>query len=318
MKFEIGSTGRMALFAVGVAMLAGVAGAEPAEARTKNEMRSDCAEHARAWYHDLGAKVDTEHKGRQTDKTHLIEGRIFLENRSEDFACVYGAGTKWMMQFATRGKSYDTVHNRTPAPEKRPQNQSKAFTVRGLSSGDRLNVRSGPSTNDRIVGALVNGDRVRNLGCRDAGKSRWCYIEMGDDMRSKGWVNRRYLKPVVAAAKPANPAKKPAVDTGRTNTVRINFPSGMDSSTVTDTLAPGASTRFVLGAERGQDLRVRFLRSAAVLEYQIFNPDRSFLVGQSPARNGYEGQLWQSGDHVIEVINRAKGNVTYEVDFSIK
>ena len=42
--------------------------------------------------------------------------------------------------------------------------------------------------------------------------------------------------------------------------------------------------------------------------YQIFNPDGSFLLDQMGAAQEYRGQLWQSGDHVIEVINVATGN----------
>lgn len=67
-------------------------------------------------------------------------------------------------------------------------------TVHGVPRNDVLNVRSGPSAQSRIVGALANGDRVRNLGCRNAGGSRWCRIQMLDDMKSEGWVNDRYLK----------------------------------------------------------------------------------------------------------------------------
>ena len=63
----------------------------------------------------------------------------------------------------------------------------------GVPRNDILNVRNGPSTHSRIVGALANGDRVRNLGCRNEDGSRWCRIQMLDEMRSEGWVNARYL-----------------------------------------------------------------------------------------------------------------------------
>lgn len=66
--------------------------------------------------------------------------------------------------------------------------------VTGVASDDVLNVRSGPGTGNRIVGALANGDSVRSLGCEDVGGSRWCQIEMMTDMRERGWVNARYLQ----------------------------------------------------------------------------------------------------------------------------
>ena len=65
--------------------------------------------------------------------------------------------------------------------------------VRGVPANDVLNVRSGPGTNHRIVGALGNGDELRNLGCESQGNARWCQIEMMTDMRERGWVNARYL-----------------------------------------------------------------------------------------------------------------------------
>ncbi|EPX84982.1 putative hypothetical Gifsy-1 prophage protein [Salipiger mucosus DSM 16094] len=66
-------------------------------------------------------------------------------------------------------------------------------SVTGVPSGDLLNVRAGPGTGNRIVGALANGDRVRRLRCETHGSSRWCEIEMMTDMRERGWVNARYL-----------------------------------------------------------------------------------------------------------------------------
>ena len=32
----------------------------------------------------------------------------------------------------------------------------------------------------------------------------------------------------------------------------------------------------------------------------------------------YRGQLWQSGDHVVEVINRSNSSVDYNVIFGIE
>ena len=65
--------------------------------------------------------------------------------------------------------------------------------VTGVPANDILNVRSGPGTSYRIVGALGNGSQVRKLDCEGHGNSRWCEIEMMTDMRERGWVNARYL-----------------------------------------------------------------------------------------------------------------------------
>jgi hypothetical protein len=75
-----------------------------------------------------------------------------------------------------------------------PGGSGHATHVTGVAADDVLNVRSGPGTSHRIVGALGNGDRVRNLGCESHGDSSWCEIEMMTDMRERGWVNARYLR----------------------------------------------------------------------------------------------------------------------------
>jgi hypothetical protein len=67
------------------------------------------------------------------------------------------------------------------------------FAVAGVPSGDRLNVRRGPSAGAPIVARLANGARVRNLGCRMSEGARWCRVETTADRRSTGWVSGRFL-----------------------------------------------------------------------------------------------------------------------------
>ena len=75
-----------------------------------------------------------------------------------------------------------------------PRGSGHVTHVTGVAADDVLNVRSGPGTNYRIVGALGNGSQVRKLGCQSHGNSSWCEIEMMTDMHERGWVNARYLK----------------------------------------------------------------------------------------------------------------------------
>jgi hypothetical protein len=65
------------------------------------------------------------------------------------------------------------------------------WAVTGLSAGDTLNLRAGPSTGDRVIGRLAAGQIVKNLGCRMTGKQRWCQI---DSAAGTGWVAGRYLR----------------------------------------------------------------------------------------------------------------------------
>lgn len=67
------------------------------------------------------------------------------------------------------------------------------WRVHGVPANDTLNIRSGPSTNNRIVASAPNGAIFRNLGCRGSGNSRWCHLETPDG-RISGWGSGRYLQ----------------------------------------------------------------------------------------------------------------------------
>lgn len=68
------------------------------------------------------------------------------------------------------------------------------YVVAGLAAGDSLNVRSQPSTQSTILGRLSAGTRVRNLGCRQSGQSRWCRVQTTGAVEVTGWVSGRYLR----------------------------------------------------------------------------------------------------------------------------
>lgn len=104
---------------------------------------------------------------------------------------------------------------------------------------------------------------------------------------------------------------------GGTQTVRVQFSSGASSAELTGSVPPGGSIRFVLGARNGQFLYTRVAPRSGRLEYEIFNPDGTLLLDLISASREYRGQLWQSGDHVIEVVNRGGRTVDYNVIFGI-
>lgn len=103
-----------------------------------------------------------------------------------------------------------------------------------------------------------------------------------------------------------------------TNTERVRFAAGTSGTEITASLTPGSSTRYVLGAKNGQSLYVRVAARGKGIYYQIFNPDESFLLDQVSSSQEYRGQLWQSGDHVIEVINRGRSTTSYNVILGIE
>jgi uncharacterized protein YgiM (DUF1202 family) len=106
-----------------------------------------------------------------------------------------------------------------PAPD-----DSGFLTVAGVRSGDRLNVRAGPSTGYRVLYTLGNGDVVRNLGCStEADRSTWCNIHPAGDPSRSGWASAWYL---VSARDPGNatqlPSPPPAARPPETATGRID------------------------------------------------------------------------------------------------
>jgi len=105
---------------------------------------------------------------------------------------------------------------------------------------------------------------------------------------------------------------------GNTATEPVKFASGTTSAKMNGGLTPGDSVRYVLGAKKNQFLDVSIDDPGDGVTYKILNPDGSVLLDETGAFQPYKGQLWQSGKHVVEVINRGQKNTSYTVTFSIK
>ncbi|WP_170367556.1 hypothetical protein [Ruegeria arenilitoris] len=105
---------------------------------------------------------------------------------------------------------------------------------------------------------------------------------------------------------------------GSTGSQRVTFDAGSTGAELVGQLAPGESQQYVLGAKNEQFLYVRVAPRNGSLDYVIRNPDGSELLGLMSADKEYRGQLWQSGDHVVEVINRGSSAVDYNVIFGIE
>lgn len=82
------------------------------------------------------------------------------------------------------------------------------WAVANVPADDTLNVREGPGTGKDVIGALANGDVVRNLGCRKVGASRWCRIKALQEQRFSGWVNGRFLIEAAAPTDGPQPCSK--------------------------------------------------------------------------------------------------------------
>jgi hypothetical protein len=103
-----------------------------------------------------------------------------------------------------------------------------------------------------------------------------------------------------------NPAREGPENDGDTTTVQVKFSARSSGATYDGSLSRGSSTRYVLGARDGQFLDVQVSPGG---------PGISYLVD---AGLPYRGQLWQSGDHVVEVYNRGDATASYRVVFCIE
>ena len=99
---------------------------------------------------------------------------------------------------------------------------------------------------------------------------------------------------------------------------RVYFEAGTSGAELTDSLLPQESRRYILGANAGQTLYVRVAANGPDMTFVIYNPDGSVLLEETSAAQEYRGELWQAGDHVIEVYNMANGAQSYNVIFGIE
>ncbi|MXQ07225.1 SH3 domain-containing protein [Alphaproteobacteria bacterium GH1-50] len=187
------------------------------------------------------------------------------------------------------------------------------FLQVAVSGGGTLNLRAGPSGGAGIVTRLSNGQNVRNLGCRMTEGRRWCRVATLADPGYEGWAAGDFL--IEGTAETTSGAPGMSVGDGEE---RVQFASGASGAEPRGQLAPGESRRYVLNARSGQNLYVRVAPQGDPMSYQIFNPDQTFLVDQVSSEQEYRSQLWQSGDHVVEVINRTNSVAGYSVIMGIE
>ncbi|WP_171060726.1 hypothetical protein [Poseidonocella sp. HB161398] len=67
------------------------------------------------------------------------------------------------------------------------------WAVTGLSAGGMLALLERPGTGHAVTGEIADGARALNRGCRMAGETRWCRIELPGTEPLSGWVPGRYL-----------------------------------------------------------------------------------------------------------------------------
>ena len=131
--------------------------------------------------------------------------------RVEVGLCVGGGSARYCSVQTADGRQSGFVSGRylvtgpAPTPPDAGDGGPDFWAVRGLSHGDRLNVRSDPSPRATPLATLSEGEVVRNLGCRQVDGARWCRIRSTVGMDVTGWVSGRYLREAAAPAPPRPP-----------------------------------------------------------------------------------------------------------------
>ena len=123
---------------------------------------------------------------------------------------------------------------------------------------------------------------------------------------------------VSEAADDGGGAMAGASGSGGSGTERVSFATGTSGAELTGSLLPQESRRYVLGAQDGQFLYVRLAANGPNMTYVIYNPDGSVLLDEVGSAKEYRGQLWQTGDHIVEVYNMSNGAQSYNVIFGIE
>jgi uncharacterized protein YraI len=225
-----------------------------AAAQSAVEMVDTCTRAGQSYFRDFRSSVDARYAGVRIAGAHLVNGRIFLPNRTENFTCTFSPNGRQMILFFAEGRLQPGfVPSPPPQPPAVPVPPASGplVQVRGLAPNDVLNVRTGQGTAFQVIGALANGTTVRRLGCRSVGTAQWCEIHQLTDMRERGWVNGRYLGAPGAA--PTPPAGQLPERPGAGVTVqvtglgpggRLNLRSGPGTTyAITGTLSNGTSLR---------------------------------------------------------------------------
>ncbi|WP_076448007.1 hypothetical protein [Roseivivax lentus] len=98
---------------------------------------------------------------------------------------------------------------------------------------------------------------------------------------------------------------------------RVRFEAGTTGAELSDQIPAGASVTYMLGASAGQDLYFRLAANGPGLSWKLFNPDGSLLDEAGPERE-YRGELWQNGDHKVEVTNSGNATQSFNVIFGVE
>ena len=187
-----------------------------------------------------------------------VDGQRWCKVRNPDFGNQTGWASGRYLRKSGAPVDDDQPINVPPPPDDYPDSEAGGpdyWVVSGLTAGDRLNMRRGPSRTERVVATFRNGAVLANRGCRRIDAQRWCRVQNPDFANQTGWVNGRYLRETAAPvddSRPDDVVVPPTSDraTGELDCAIAAYPSvkscefgvtrnGRDSATVSITLPDG-------------------------------------------------------------------------------
>jgi hypothetical protein len=175
---------------------------------------------------------------------------------------------------------------------------------------DRIRAVGGPDGQGGTVISTEYSEANSLVMFRDRGETVWRCLVSNDGVVADLGVSQ--------AGDDGGGAMAGASGSGGSGTERVAFATGTTGAELTGSLLPQESRRYILGARNGQFLYVRLAANGPSMTYVIYNPDGSVLLDEVSTAQEYRGQLWQSGDHIVEVYNMSNGAQSYRVIFGIE
>ncbi len=103
-----------------------------------------------------------------------------------------------------------------------------------------------------------------------------------------------------------------------TGPITVQCMAGTSGATYDGTLGTGGAIQHILGAQDGQFLKVDVRPRSPAMDFAIRNPNGSALLDMNSSDRPNEGQFFQIGDHVVEIVDRIGKPQAYLVEFSIR
>ncbi len=100
---------------------------------------------------------------------------------------------------------------------------------------------------------------------------------------------------------------------------RLKFAKGRSAATVSGAVIRGDQDTYIIGARKGQTMRVKITSLENNAVFQIADANGSYLsdAGEGDDTTNWTGELRSSGDYEISV-GGTRGNATYKLTVSIK